>query len=184
MRAPLHTERLVIRPFVLDDEEAASALWLATFGTALVRQRLTWLALTPGQLEDLHQPPIGDRALVRRDDGTLVGIVGLTYARGPYSLLEHRPEPGTPIQWTLEIGLFWALHPDHRGQGYATEAGRRMAQLAADDARTPRVIAHTTHDNLASRRVMERLGMTVQTFHEVSDAPWFQVVGALRTAHG
>lgn len=107
--------------------------------------------------------------------------MGLTYARGPYPLLDRPDVPAPPVPWSLEIGLFWALHPDHRGQGYATEAAREMVALATETCRVRRVIAHTEHVNEASRRVMERLGMTVRVFHDVPGSPWFQVVGQLAT---
>lgn len=179
MRAPRFTDRLVIRPFRLEDAAAASQLWNVTFGAALTEERLTWLTLTPGQLEELSQPPIGDRAVLLRDTGTLVGVVGLTYASGPYALLDGPSPMGASPPWSLEIGLFWAVHPDHRGHGYATEAARSMIRLAADHVHVPRVIAHTEHDNAPSRGVMKRLGMDVQTFRDVPGAPWFQVIGQL-----
>lgn len=178
-----HTERLTIRPFRPDDWDAASALWPALYDTSLPRDTFTWLTLTQSQLAALHQRPIGDQALVRRDTAELLGVVGLTYAAGPYSLLDHTPAPGAPIPWSLEIGLYWALDPAHRGHGYATEAARSMVALAAESARVHRVIAHTEHTNHASRAVMERLGMHIQTFDDVPDAPWFQTVGQLPTGH-
>ncbi|MEN0065673.1 MAG: GNAT family N-acetyltransferase [Myxococcota bacterium] len=181
MRTPRYTDRLVIRPFRLEDRAAASKLWAVTFHATLTEERLLWMALTPAQLEDLQQPPIGDRAVLLRDTGTLVGVVGLTYTNGPYSLLDVTPPVGTSLPWTLEIGLFWAVHPDHRGCGYATEAARSMIGLATDHVRVPRVIAHTEHHNTPSRGVMERLGMDIQSFHDVPHAPWFQIVGQLPT---
>jgi RimJ/RimL family protein N-acetyltransferase len=40
------------------------------------------------------------------------------------------------------------------------------------------VIATTRYDNLASQRVMERLGMRVER-NPHPEPPWFQVVGTL-----
>jgi RimJ/RimL family protein N-acetyltransferase len=58
----------------------------------------------------------------------------------------------------LEIG--WRLRPDHWGQGFASEAARTMAAFAFDRLRAPELLAVANPENTASRRVMERLGMT------------------------
>ena len=57
----------------------------------------------------------------------------------------------------LEIG--WRLHPDHWGQGLATEAAERMASFAFHNLNAQELIAVRHPDNLASGRVMDRLGM-------------------------
>lgn len=65
-----------------------------------------------------------------------------------YSLVDGRGE--------LEIG--WAVARDSWGQGFATELGRH-ALAAARDAGFEYVVAFTRPENLASRRVMEKLGL-------------------------
>jgi len=176
---PIRTERLVIRPFTLEDEQAADALWQAVWARPLRPETLRWLALAPRELATLYQPPLGDRALCIADSGELIGAVGLTPANGPFQLLDSPTVPPTPVAWSVEIGLFWSLHPRHRGHGYATEAARALVTLACNTCRVDRVVAHTEHDNVPSRRVMARLGMDVRSFRDVPGAPWFQVVGRL-----
>ncbi len=56
-----------------------------------------------------------------------------------------------------EIG--YALHGDHRGFGYASEAARAFIDYAFTELGLHRIYAETTADNTASRKVMERLGM-------------------------
>ena len=56
-----------------------------------------------------------------------------------------------------EVG--WAIHPDHQGNGYATEASRAMLGLAFDGLGLHRVVARCDGRNTASVAVMERLGM-------------------------
>ena len=60
---------------------------------------------------------------------------------------------------TAEIG--WILLPAYRGKGYATEAGRAMMDFGFLRMDAERVIAHCDVRNGPSRRVMERLGMTL-----------------------
>lgn len=60
----------------------------------------------------------------------------------------------------LEIG--WRLRPDKQGMGYATEAGRAILQFAFRNVGAEQILAVAHPDNLSSRRVMERLGMTCE----------------------
>jgi RimJ/RimL family protein N-acetyltransferase len=63
-------------------------------------------------------------------------------------------EEGAP----LEIG--WRLRPDKQGKGYATEAGRAILRFAFRKVGADEVLAVAHPDNVSSRKVMERLGMT------------------------
>ncbi|WP_423067596.1 GNAT family N-acetyltransferase [Devosia sp. CN2-171] len=56
-----------------------------------------------------------------------------------------------------EVG--YIFHPDHHGMGYATEAARAVLGLGFGGAGLHRVYARCAAANLASWRVMERLGM-------------------------
>jgi len=63
------------------------------------------------------------------------------------------PDPTCP----LEIG--WRLRRDCWHRGLATEAARAMAHFAFDTLRTDELLAVCHPDNLASAKVMKRLGM-------------------------
>jgi ribosomal-protein-alanine N-acetyltransferase len=65
-----------------------------------------------------------------------------------YNLVDGRGE--------VEIG--WAVARDSWGRGLATELGR-YALAAAIGAGFERVVAFTRPDNVASRRVMDKLGL-------------------------
>ena len=56
-----------------------------------------------------------------------------------------------------EIG--YILHPDYHGRGLATEAAEVMLRLGFEDLGLHRVIGRLDGRNLASARVLERLGM-------------------------
>src|SRR5437016_2664014 len=77
----IETSRLIIRHFQPDDLEAAHRLMrdLGDDSTTLEERRawLAWVSATPEQLGRLFQPPYGDRAAVRREDGRLIGSCGL-----------------------------------------------------------------------------------------------------------
>jgi RimJ/RimL family protein N-acetyltransferase len=58
--------------------------------------------------------------------------------------------------WGVEVG--WAVAPEHRGRGYATELAAAAVEVAFDRLRVASVVAYTQPDNAASRRVIEKLG--------------------------
>jgi RimJ/RimL family protein N-acetyltransferase len=58
------------------------------------------------------------------------------------------------------IDLGWRLRPAHQGRGYATEAARGAVEYAFGSLGLDEVAAATLPDNVRSRAVMERLGMT------------------------
>jgi RimJ/RimL family protein N-acetyltransferase len=81
--------------------------------------------------------------LVRSSDAVVVGDIGF---HGPPS------QAGS-------VTVGYGLAPGARGQGYATEALRAMVAWALAQPGVAVVEADTTHANLPSQRVMERVGM-------------------------
>lgn len=197
---PLRTPRLLIRPFVMEDlPDAHRILDLeAEMEPGTLEERREWLEWTIrnyAALDRLWQPPYGDRAIVRLEDGgphagELVGVAGLVPAFGPFAQLPSfaaaranaagrgSAEPAKPARFTAELGLFWALGNAYRGQGYATEVGRALVDYAFRQMNAARIIATTEYANTASQRVMERLGMRVER-NPLPEPVWFQVVGIL-----
>src|SRR6185312_4176283 len=137
---------------------------------------LRWTALSYEQLDDLRQPPYGERAIVLNDSGVLVGLVGLVPSLGPFGLLPSWPEPGD--RFLPEVGLYWAVAPEHRRRGFAAEAAAILIDHAFAELDLARVVATTERENAASIGVMRRLGMRVEENPEPEPA-WFQVVGIL-----
>jgi 3-dehydroquinate dehydratase/shikimate dehydrogenase len=58
----------------------------------------------------------------------------------------------------LEVG--WRFAPEHWGKGYATEGARGALEYAFETLGWDEVVAMTAVQNVRSRRVMQRLGMT------------------------
>lgn len=58
----------------------------------------------------------------------------------------------------IEVG--YAFRPQFWGQGYATEGTQALLQIAFDTLNEPEAIAITAPQNFASRRVMEKNGMS------------------------
>ncbi len=87
--------------------------------------------------------PYGMYQLIRRADRLVLGDIGF----------HAPPNPNG----TVTVG--YGLAPSARGEGYATEALRTMIDWALAQPDVRRVEADTAHSNLASQRVMERVGM-------------------------
>lgn len=139
--APLVSERLVLRrPVVADAPAIADALAASDILPLLP------LLPDPYTLADAEQwaadPGPHDYLACRADDGRVVAALGLRL----------RPDGAH------ELG-YWT-HRDHRGQGYVTEASRRLIRHAFETLGVTRLIAAARDENLASRRVLAKLGFT------------------------
>jgi len=180
---PLDTGELVIRDFrpadlmdvhrILDREIDPGA------GVSLEDRRrwLEWLVLSYGELANLYQPPYGDRALTLKDTGELIGAVGYAPMFHPLSeMLEGLSS--ADARWLPEMGLYYAVSPRHQGKGHATRAARALIDYAFEHFKLKRIVANTSHDNLASQRVMKKLGMRLHR-NEAGEPEWFEVLGVL-----
>jgi ribosomal-protein-alanine N-acetyltransferase len=180
---PLETPRLLIRPFVAEDLPVFAALISACFPGApadveAYRDQVAYNALAHRVQQQLRQPPFGDRAIVLKETNTLIGSIGLVHCLAPFQQLASQGQIRN-ARFTPEVGLFWAVHPGHRRNGYATEAALALIHYAAEHLRLQRIVATTESDNLASISVMHRLGMAIE--RNPGGAPeWFQVTGTLQ----
>ncbi len=77
--------------------------------------------------------------------------------RGSNELVGHMVFHPWFAPQTYEIG--WVFGREHQRHGYATEAGRSLLAYAFESLRCHRIIATCQPQNVASWRVMEKLGM-------------------------
>ena len=83
--------------------------------------------------------------IVRKEDNKLIGHTGI---RPPYNLNSY----------AMEIG--YAISPNYWGQGYATEVGKALVTFCFEKLNMEYVVAAHFENNEASRRVLEKIGMT------------------------
>jgi RimJ/RimL family protein N-acetyltransferase len=86
-----------------------------------------------------------------RETGEFAGIIGLQVMR---DLVPNLPQPA------VEIG--WRLTRECQGKGLATEGAAPIVDYAFHQLGLAEVVAITALPNLASRRVMQKLGMMHQ----------------------
>ncbi len=183
----LYTERLEIRPIRAGDLAACHQLY-ADIGWAdadrseaenFERRRswVDWSIANERELARLRQPPMGERTVIAQASGEFVGLVGLNPTLSPFGQLPSFGGVENAAS-TLEMGMFWAMSPPHQGKGFATEAAQALIDYMFDVRRLGRIVATTENDNLASQRVMRRLGMTVEC-NPYPDPFYFETVGFL-----
>lgn len=147
---PLATQRLLLRPFTEDDLDALHDIQ----GRADVARYLYWAPRSRAETREMLDRVKRMRAIdeesdalrlaaVLPDSGILIGDVSL-------QLISREHLQG-------EIGF--VLHPDHQRRGYATEASALLLRLGFETLRLHRIIGRCDARNIASARVMERLGM-------------------------
>lgn len=178
----LECDRIIVRPFVHGDLEQIHQVLSDAFGEIPRPAREMWLKwgiMNYGALSELGQPPYGDRAIVLKSTNTVVGSVGLVPSYGPFGKLPYfqarSREPKSEL-CTPEMGMFWGLGNQYRGQGYATEAATLLMNFMFSEVGLKRIVATTEHDNENSMAVMRRLGMIIERNPD-AEPPWFQVVG-------
>jgi len=89
------------------------------------------------------QWPAGPYLIESREDSYLLGSTGLAFESRECAMTGY------------------VLAKDSWGNGYATEALRAMVELAGK-LRVHRLYAHCHPENLASRRVLEKAGFTIE----------------------
>ncbi len=185
----LETSRLYVRPFALADlEEAHQFLDVELDVTSLHTERieslaqrarwLQWSVLNYEQLALLNQPPYGDRAIVLKTNGQLIGACGFVPCLMPFEQLPGFGGVGQAARATPEFGLFYAISPSRQRRGYASEAAQALVQYAFEHLQVKRVVATTDADNLGSMGVMHKLGMHIEQ-NPLPEPPWLQVVGVV-----
>lgn len=86
-------------------------------------------------------------AVEDRESNEFIGLVGLSVPRFEASF--------TPC---VEIG--WRIARKFWGKGYATEAARKALEIGFKEYNLEEIVSFTVPDNIRSRKVMERIGMS------------------------
>jgi RimJ/RimL family protein N-acetyltransferase len=152
--SPIVTERLVLRPFTLDDLDD---LYAIQSRPDIVRY-LYWDVRSRDEVRDVLKRKVKQTRLAEQDDalvlaitvpdveGTRTGVIGeiILWWRS----VEHRQG---------EIGF--VLHPDHQSRGFAAESAAAVLDLAFGELGLHRVYGRTDGRNTAAAALMRRLGM-------------------------
>jgi RimJ/RimL family protein N-acetyltransferase len=154
----LLTERLILREFVESDFDALREI---ESDPEILRYR-SRSEITPAQTRDYlirAQAQAAEQprqqygfAVVLRDGLRLIGQVGLTISNSQYD----------------EAFLWYSTNRSYWNRGYATEAAARLLRFGFAEAGLRRVFAECHPDNLASARVLAKIGMAAEPVADAS----------------
>jgi ribosomal-protein-alanine N-acetyltransferase len=141
----IKTARLVLRTVTLEDVDAVASNWKLDerpISLQEAKERISWMLRNheqnaPGILVHLCL------AIIHRDTQELIGWCGLDH-------IDPRKE--NPV-------LFYLLKTNHWGKGLATEAAGAVIDYAFNELNLSRIDSATAYENVASKRVMEKIGM-------------------------
>jgi ribosomal-protein-alanine N-acetyltransferase len=145
----IRTERLILRPWQPSDlplfaEQNADPLAMQFLGT-LTREASD--AYAERAITHLANHGFSKWAVEAPGVAPFIGAVGLTYVRFEAS-------------FTPAVEVAWRLHRNYWGCGYATEAAQAAIKDGFARVGLQEIFAMTALGNVASQRVMQRLGMT------------------------
>ena len=146
----IETPRLLLRQWRPEDREPFYRInfdpkVMEHFAGTLSREESDQLILSVEAHFESHG--FGPFAAEFRETKQFIGFVGISI-----------PAFDAPFMPAVEIG--WRLDPAFWNRGLATEGARAVLRYAFDVLQLKEVVSFTVPDNLASRRVMEKLGMT------------------------
>jgi ribosomal-protein-alanine N-acetyltransferase len=146
----IETERLVLREFTLDDVDAMFAIigdaeTMKYYPQPFSRDDAAdWIQRN---LERYSRDGVGLYAVILKATDDFIGDCGFAWQEVEGDTL-------------LEVG--YHLHRDHWGHGYATEAAKHCMRYAFEHLGVAKVVSFIRPENLPSRRVAERNGMTIE----------------------
>lgn len=147
---------------------AQESFWHYPYGRGWSRSETeSFLART---VESYRDPGIGVSAVVVAETEQLAGWAGLSV---PAFLPEILP--------AVEVG--WRLGEQHRGIGFATEAGQAWVRFGFETLGLDAIVSICQPENSESKAVMERLGFSLarETIHPVRGVQ-LQVMSLTRNA--
>ena len=146
----IETERLILRRWKEEDLEPFAVLNANSKVCEFLPKTLTKkesddLAAKIKTHFDKHG--FGLFAIERKDSGAFIGFAGISV-------------PGFEAHFMPAVEIGWRLDFPHWGKGFATESAKAVRDYAFDTLNLKELVSFTTVENKASRRVMEKIGMT------------------------
>jgi RimJ/RimL family protein N-acetyltransferase len=161
----LETERLLLRPFVLEDADAlyetiySDEEVVRYYSHAGVLTREATRQRLAEHLGGWRDEELGRHAVILKASGQLLGQVHLNgYVN---SCWRWSDEPAPPYN-ALEVELAFAFGRHSWGQGYAFEACTALIRYAFEELRLRRLVGGFYAPNLRSRSLHQRLGYRIE----------------------
>ncbi len=156
---PRRTARLSFRPATADDLRAV-------FETRTLVEVGRWMPERPTSYPEFvlrfGELDVLGRTLVIELDGVVIGDLYL-------KVTDAWSQADTADRAGEEAEVGWCLSPAHQGHGYVTEAAAELVRICFEELGVRRISAAAFADNLASVRIMEKLGMRREN-HGIRDS--------------
>jgi [ribosomal protein S5]-alanine N-acetyltransferase len=157
----LETDRLFLRAPVQEDAESLAPMYadpevMRYVGDGRTLSRSDTERSVTRTIERFEADGFGLFTTVRKEDGTVIGRVGLLVWNSATWEPTTRAE-GADVPTEVEVG--YTLGRDYWGQGYATEAAAAVRDYALANLGAERLIALIIHGNTASENVARKLGL-------------------------
>lgn len=143
----IETQRLLLRPLVLADVEALVQIWTDPDVTRYMGGPRDPVKVRASLAEDAqaNPPPQFDlQPVIAKVTGRIVGHCGITEKT---------------VDDRAEHELVYVLAKSAWGKGYATEIAHAIKNYAFEQMNLKRIIALIDPENVASRRVAEKVGL-------------------------
>ena len=147
-RFPTPTDRLRLRPVPVENLDILYRIWtdpavrLTLWDGEVISKERAEAALLEGG-EDFAQHGFGLR--VAEEGGCVIGFCGLRR-----------------LDDTSGVALLYGIAPAHWGRGLVTEVAFAVLRYGFEEAGLGRILGIADKENAASRRVLEKIGMTFE----------------------
>jgi ribosomal-protein-alanine N-acetyltransferase len=156
----LQTDRLLLRPTALEDADFILRLmnspkWMQNIGDRNVRTMEDAQKYIKNKMHpQLKKLGFSNYTVIRKSDGKKIGSCGLYDREG----LDG-----------VDIGF--AFLPEFEGLGYAYESAKKVMETGIEQFGITKISAITLEDNLPSRKLIEKLGLTFSKMFRLPDDP-------------
>lgn len=156
------TERLYFRHFTIADAELLFNMHQQEEVTRYTGDKIPWSSVAVAQmiLSDLiipqYESGVGRWAVHRKTDDVFIGWCGLKKINEGYD-------------------LGYRFLPAYWGMGYATEAAAAILNMGVHNGFMP-IIGRCEEANIASWRVLEKIGFTNPTFYSEDGVPSVKMI--------
>jgi RimJ/RimL family protein N-acetyltransferase len=148
----LETNRLLLRRLIMDDLDALFALYSDAEIRRFFPEGVLTFDETKEELEWFlnghpNYPELGLWATIHKETGKFIGRCGL-------------------LPWTIdgqhEVEIAYLIDKTYWGQGFGTEAAQAILQYGFEKLQLSRLICLIDPENIASQKVAENIGMTLE----------------------
>ena len=147
----LETERLILRPFTLED---SSRLFLLDSNPEVMK----YIGMEPLKaeteskeviqkiLKQYQENNVGRLAVIEKESNLLIGWSGLKLLTEPIN------------NYVNVLDLGYRFLPEFWGKGYATESAKSALKFGFNEMNAEIIYAHAHSENLASNHTLRKLG--------------------------